>query len=1172
MNAIVNAKIQTLGRILLLLVGLLGLVVVASTLKTRSHISQIGTVWQQFEEGRSDKRRVLNELYVDLGYGGMIHEFKNYVLRQDAGAVASISAKLGSAQESVTRYRALGTDATEDLALAELADVLEHYRKALEKSNSLVMRGINPREIDTAVRVDDAPAFRALNTLDKLASTQGRTHTPPLNKWSLINELRRALGYGGVIHHFKNYVLRHEAANLDAVHENVSRAEKSIARYTDLNLSKSEEAALLSIRSIFEQYVTNLGMARDLVAQSKSPTEIDRFVKVDDRPALKGLATLIREVNSQNAIQAAAVINDLDLVTTLTELMLGFTLLATALIIGISFWLLRYQIVRPIELLADVVLNLAKGNLETALPVSQQRNEIGGMIRSIEVFRDNAVERARVEEELWEARDVLERRVEERTLELKETEAEARLARNLLRDAIENISEAFVVYDANDRMVLCNGKFIDLYPWTEEICKPGVTFAELAMSGARANKYSEAKGREEDWLADRIAQHRDLENTIQRQLADGRWFMVSNRATSTGGIVGIRADISQIKETELKASRIKKQILEVLESLSEAFALYDADDRLVLFNNRYLEFHADSADLIVPGARFEDILRTGAERGQYVEAVGRVDEWVAGRMLDHNNLMGPRVQQLGDGRWLRITEFRTPSGSIAGLRSDITSEKHAEEALLQSERRYRDLIDGSIQGVIVQTNGKILFANQSAADLFGYDNPKELIDLPSSILLAAPKERERIINYRDARTRGESAPTQYLYKGIRKDGSEVWIQNLARVIEWDGETSIQTTLTDITAEVQAEEELRKLSLAVEQSANGIFITDLEGVIEYSNPALSDISGYSEEEILERTPGFLKSGETPLETYQDLWKSIKSGRTWRGAIQNRRKDGDLYWSEQVVSPIRGLDGEITHFVAIQQDVTDRVEMEHELVSAKERAELSDRSKTEFIANMSHELRTPLNAIIGFSEIIEQELYGPIGVPRYNKYLTDIRESGEHLLGIINDILDLSRIEAGQMHLNESEIDVSALVGSCISRMRHRAAAAGVELEYLVEALPALYADSRVIRQILINLFDNAVKFTPEGGTCRVTGSLGAGGEMELTVADTGIGMSDDEIPIALERFGQIESDLDRRYEGTGLGLPLATSLIELHGGALGIKSEKGAGTSVTLRFPPERIIS
>jgi signal transduction histidine kinase len=232
---------------------------------------------------------------------------------------------------------------------------------------------------------------------------------------------------------------------------------------------------------------------------------------------------------------------------------------------------------------------------------------------------------------------------------------------------------------------------------------------------------------------------------------------------------------------------------------------------------------------------------------------------------------------------------------------------------------------------------------------------------------------------------------------------------------------------------------------------------------------------------------------------------------------------------------------------------------------------DQTKSQFLATMSHELRTPLNAIIGFSEIMKAEILGPIS-PRYREYASNIHRSGSHLLALINDILDVSKLDAGKVELIDETVDVAAIVAECAALVEPQAVGSGVTLDAeLPKGEYLLRADSRRLRQILLNLMSNAAKFTLAGGYVRVLVSTCKDG-LSIAVADTGIGIAPEDIPRAFERFGQIDSTLARKYEGTGLGLPLARHLTELHGGRLDLESQVGVGTTITLNFPASRIVT
>jgi PAS domain S-box-containing protein len=261
------------------------------------------------------------------------------------------------------------------------------------------------------------------------------------------------------------------------------------------------------------------------------------------------------------------------------------------------------------------------------------------------------------------------------------------------------------------------------------------------------------------------------------------------------------------------------------------------------------------------------------------------------------------------------------------------------------------------------------------------------------------------------------------------------------------------------------------------------------------------------------------------------------------------------------------------VGIRTDITDLKTREEALYAAKEAAEIASRSKSDFLANISHELRTPLNAIIGFSEIMREELFGPLGSTQYREYIGDVFDSAQHLLKVINDILDIAKAEAGKLDLAEDEVDIYTVVGAATRLIQERAQRGDVAIRIqLPPGLPPLAADERKLKQILLNLLTNAVKFTPAGGTIAIVGGLAAEGDFVLTVTDSGIGIAAADISTALASFGQVDSKLARKYEGTGLGLPLTNAMVKLHGGELTIASVVGEGTTVTVRLPASRVLA
>ncbi|GAB2178722.1 PAS domain-containing sensor histidine kinase [Dongia sp. agr-C8] len=353
--------------------------------------------------------------------------------------------------------------------------------------------------------------------------------------------------------------------------------------------------------------------------------------------------------------------------------------------------------------------------------------------------------------------------------------------------------------------------------------------------------------------------------------------------------------------------------------------------------------------------------------------------------------------------------------------------------------------------------------------------------------------------------------------------------------------------------------------------NPVFVKDEDFRFVFVNPAFCQFMGRSEAELLGHTDFDVVSAEH-ARVFRDVdTKIFADGLPHENEEAIANAGGAEFWIVTRKS-IFELSGAGRFIVGVITDITHRKRMELELWQAKVEAENANHAKSQFLANMSHELRTPLNAIIGFSEIIKDELFGSIEQTRYRAYAEDIHRSGGHLLQLINDILDLTKIDSGKYKLRETECDMQLAVSDVVRLMHDIVVRNGITLENKsVPRLPLLFADERAVRQIILNFLSNAAKFTPRGGRIEIAARQAPDGGLEISVADTGIGMAPEDIPRALSPFDQLEDSWDRRYEGTGLGLPLTNALLTLHEGKLEIVSAPGQGTTVTARFPAHRTL-
>ncbi len=307
------------------------------------------------------------------------------------------------------------------------------------------------------------------------------------------------------------------------------------------------------------------------------------------------------------------------------------------------------------------------------------------------------------------------------------------------------------------------------------------------------------------------------------------------------------------------------------------------------------------------------------------------------------------------------------------------------------------------------------------------------------------------------------------------------------------------------------------------------------------------------------------------TFVDGFKSLDDGEYAMLEYRIRSADGRIIHIRNMLTIAPKKDGSRIA-QGYMLDITEMKTAQAKLDDARRQAEEANKTKSEFLANMSHELRTPLNAVIGFAEVMKDELFGPIG-ERYKDYAESVHSSGKHLLDLINDVLDLSKIEAGKIELIEEETDVSTLLSKCRTVLHERASSAGLHIRLEIPApLPTVIVDGRRIKQVILNLMSNSIKFTMPGGRITLRAELKAPQGLCITVGDTGVGMDKDELEVALEQFGQIDNELARNHSGTGLGLPITRSLVELHGGELDIDTRKGVGTSAHVWIPLTRVVS
>jgi PAS domain S-box-containing protein len=520
-----------------------------------------------------------------------------------------------------------------------------------------------------------------------------------------------------------------------------------------------------------------------------------------------------------------------------------------------------------------------------------------------------------------------------------------------------------------------------------------------------------------------------------------------------------------------------------------------------------------------------------------------------------------------------------PLGAASGRReTGSLSWPEAATAPMSDTDIYRAMFDNTGVGLYeTTTDGRFVRANAALARMLGYPSPEALIAEVTDIgtqIYVDPAQRAEVV----ALLQRDGRVENFITHVRRRGGSSIWTSMTAQLIYGpDGAPSrFIGSAADVSDVIRTQEALRRAEEnyrgIFENASEGIYWSTPDGRQLRANPALVRLNGYaSEAELLARVH------DIATEWYVDPKRRAEFMRLMEqdGRVENfesevyRHKTRERIWVSENARLVRDADGNPSHYEGTVRDISSAKRAQRAMHAAIDEARLAGESKSAFLANMSHELRTPLNAIIGFCEMMMLETFGPLGDPRYSGYLKDVHFSANHLLQLIEDILDLSKAEARKIELDERPLDLEVATASAVRLLAERARRGNVAvaLDFPVD-LPVARADERRLRQILLNLLSNAVKFTPPGGSIKVSGRRREGGGVTLAVADTGIGIAAKDLHRVFQPFVQLHRNLQQ--EGTGLGLALCKKLVEAHGGAIALSSRPGEGTTVEVHLPPERV--
>ena len=674
---------------------------------------------------------------------------------------------------------------------------------------------------------------------------------------------------------------------------------------------------------------------------------------------------------------------------------------------------------------------------------------------------------------------------------------------------------------------------------------------------------------------------RDLTYRSRRSTDKPYWVRISGVPVfgpdgSFQGYRGVGRDVTAEMEAAEAAKRQTTLLRDTLDRLPVGIILYDADQRLIWGNATYARMAGLDREALEPGRRREEIVRAFAAAGAY--GPGDPEKHVRATLAIDCSKPSRRMRRLPDGRSIDVRSEPLPDGGIVICALDVTTLIEAE-----AEARARAF---ELDTVLSRLRGGVCVYGPDRRVRLCNSRYEELIGLPTGSVRPGMTLAEVMALLRDsgefegidadrhlaealARDRSRSTRT----RRVRPNGT---VLDIASDPLPDG--GFMITASDITALARAEDEARAraamLDTMLDHIRHGICMFDRDGRVVSANRMAA--------ELLLLPPDFIVPGRTQEELIGAL---VARGELGGGEAAKDRARAFLPDDRSVASihRLRRSDGRVLEvrsdptpdggFVVTYTDVTDQTEAEERLRAAKEQAEAASRAKSQFLATMSHELRTPLNAIIGFSDALMQDP-ARLGAAKIAEYAASINEAGRHLLALINDILDVARIEAGRIDLSEDRVDIARLAETCRRLMEPYARTTGTTLSLaLPPDLPLVRGDERRLRQVLLNLVSNAVKFSGAAGSVRIGARRAGDGGLVVTVSDNGIGIARNELERVFQPFTQLDSSLSRRFQGSGLGLYLSRALVAAHGGTLHLESPgPGLGTTAVMTLPPARVLA
>lgn len=656
----------------------------------------------------------------------------------------------------------------------------------------------------------------------------------------------------------------------------------------------------------------------------------------------------------------------------------------------------------------------------------------------------------------------------------------------------------------------------------------------------------------------------EIDNNTTITSRDGNHLSISGSASPIKDKRKIIIGVVLIIRDQTIERRNQAKLIESEANYRRMF--YDNPQPMLIYDPNTLEFiEINEAAINHYGYSREEFLKMTLKDIRPPEEVSTLLVYMSsGRHSSLNPGIWKHLKKNGEIIYVKVTSHDVTFNNMKArhvLVNDISNLKETQIALADSEQKFRNLFENhsAVKLIIEAETGKIAYANEAAALFYGW-TIDELCEMNmNQINTVHPLEHKKLIQDVKAKKK-----MHFEFKHRKSDGSICDVEVFSSLIDMSDKQYLHSIVQDVTEKKKAEQKINVLIKSIEQSPVGILITNSSGSIEYCNPKFTEITEYTNEEIIGKTPNVLESNKQSKELLLTIWELLLNGKAWKGEFNDKKKYGESYWSNIAISPVIDEEDQLKHLVLVYEDITEQKQILSELVKAKEKAIESDHLKTAFLANMSHEIRTPMNGILGFMDLLQEpDLSGD----QYDEYLKIVKVSGNRLLDTINDIIDISKIESGQSHLFNMETDVNQILEDQFNFFKPEANDKGLKFsiaDYLEEDENSIIIDKMKLSSVLTNLIKNSLKFTKTGYLefgCQLNDDI-----LYFYVKDTGKGIPENRIPYIFDRFVQADIGFSKEYEGSGLGLSISKAYVEMMGGKISVESEVGKGSIFSFSIP------